>query len=314
MANVTDPLARAIHGTDPQNLIEYITRQRIYDSLFWKEQCFGLTATDVAEKVVQQVQALGGTYGGNNKPTRFLCLTLKLLQIQPEDDVIDELISNDDFKYVRALGIFYLRLTGRPADIYEKLEPVLMDYRKLRRRNQNDWSIIRMDEFVESLLRDERVCGVALPRLPKRDILVQGGYLEGPRPSPMYAILWPDSNANFSLPDDLESLKSCANRIETVLDQMSRAGNSHAKIVLDKRRERRLETSSNVDDDNNKAKKSTKSTMGSRLFKRPAVSSSEQEKNASIELPDNSNDGVAIEHSDEYWNEQRKMLGMKPLH
>jgi pre-mRNA-splicing factor 38A len=29
MANVTDPLARSVHGTNPQNLIEYITRQRV---------------------------------------------------------------------------------------------------------------------------------------------------------------------------------------------------------------------------------------------------------------------------------------------
>jgi pre-mRNA-splicing factor 38A len=50
MANVTDPLAGAVHGTDPQNLMEYITRQRIYDCRYWKEECFGLTAADVLEK------------------------------------------------------------------------------------------------------------------------------------------------------------------------------------------------------------------------------------------------------------------------
>ena len=49
MANVTDPLARTVHGKDPQNLIEYITRQKIYDSIYWKEECFGLSATDVHE-------------------------------------------------------------------------------------------------------------------------------------------------------------------------------------------------------------------------------------------------------------------------
>ena len=52
MANVTDPLAKAIHGTNPQNLIEYITRQRIYDSQYWKEECFGLTAEGVGIMVV----------------------------------------------------------------------------------------------------------------------------------------------------------------------------------------------------------------------------------------------------------------------
>ena len=106
MANVTDPLARAIHGTNPQNLIEYITRQKIYDSQYWKEECFGLSAVDIAEKAALQIKAVGGSYGGNSKPTRFLCLVLKMLQIQPDEDIVEELISNEDFKYVRALGRF----------------------------------------------------------------------------------------------------------------------------------------------------------------------------------------------------------------
>ena len=65
MANVTDPLARNIHGTNPQNLIEYITRQKIYDSQYWKEECFGLNAVDIAAKAAQ-LRAVGGSYGGNS--------------------------------------------------------------------------------------------------------------------------------------------------------------------------------------------------------------------------------------------------------
>ena len=97
MANVTDPLARTVHGTNPQNLIEYITRQKIYDSLYWKEHCFGLSAADVAAKAATDLKAVGGSYGGNNRPTRFLCLTLKLLQIQPEEGIIASFIENRDF-------------------------------------------------------------------------------------------------------------------------------------------------------------------------------------------------------------------------
>ena len=43
------------------------------------------------------------------KPTPFLCLVLKMLQIQPEKDIVIEFIKNEDFKYVRALGAYYLR-------------------------------------------------------------------------------------------------------------------------------------------------------------------------------------------------------------
>ena len=132
MANVTDPLARHIHGTNPQNLLEYITRQKIYDTRYWKEECFGLAAVDIAEKAATQLKAVGGSYGGNSQPTRFLCLVLKMLQIQPDDDVVEELVSNEEFKYVRALGAFYLRLTGRPADIYAQLDQIADKYGDFR--------------------------------------------------------------------------------------------------------------------------------------------------------------------------------------
>jgi pre-mRNA-splicing factor 38A len=177
MANVTDPLARSVHGTNPQNLVEYITRQKIYDSLYWKEECFGLSATDVARKA-SELKAIGGSYGGNNRPTRFLCLTLKLLQIQPEDGITLSFIENEDFKYVRALGAFYLRLTGRPAEIYECLEPLYADFRKLRYRETNGWKLTHVDELIDELLCSDRYCGIALPHLPRREMLVNAGYLD----------------------------------------------------------------------------------------------------------------------------------------
>jgi pre-mRNA-splicing factor 38A len=37
-------------------------------------------------------------------------------------------------RYVRILGAFYLRLVGKPTDVYQYLEPLYNDYRKLRRR------------------------------------------------------------------------------------------------------------------------------------------------------------------------------------
>lgn len=43
MANRTQKDAASVKGTNPQYLIEKIIRTRIYDSLYWKEQCFGLS-------------------------------------------------------------------------------------------------------------------------------------------------------------------------------------------------------------------------------------------------------------------------------
>ena len=37
----------------PQNMVEYIIRQKIYDSFYWKQECFGLTAELLVEKGVE---------------------------------------------------------------------------------------------------------------------------------------------------------------------------------------------------------------------------------------------------------------------
>jgi len=37
-------------------------------------------------------------------------------------------------RYLRVLGAFYMRLVGKPVDIYQYLEPLYNDYRKLRFR------------------------------------------------------------------------------------------------------------------------------------------------------------------------------------
>jgi hypothetical protein len=127
-----------------------------------------------------ELDHIGGTYGGNNKPVAFMQLVLKvslrharalaavrpsrevnnpdamqrsdrlasrltpptpassdrkraqLLQIQPEKEIVVEFIRNEDFKYVRALGAFYMRMVGKALDVYQYLEPLLNDYRKLR--------------------------------------------------------------------------------------------------------------------------------------------------------------------------------------
>ena len=86
-----------------QNLVEKILRTKIWQSMYWKEHCFGLTAESLVDKAAA-LNHCGGTYGGARKPTNFMCLLLKLLQLQPEKGIIVEFIKNDDFKYVRLLG------------------------------------------------------------------------------------------------------------------------------------------------------------------------------------------------------------------
>lgn len=168
MANRTQKEGAVVRGRNPQNLIEKIIKQRIYESIYWKEECFGLSAEKVIDKGIE-LRYIGGVYGGNFKATPFLCLTLKLLQIQPEKDIIIEFIRQDDFKYIRALGAFYIRLTFSAVEIYKYLEPLYNDYRKLRHMNKDGrFELIHMDEYIDNLLRSEAYLGITLPHIQVR--------------------------------------------------------------------------------------------------------------------------------------------------
>ncbi|XP_054718250.1 pre-mRNA-splicing factor 38A-like [Uloborus diversus] len=178
MANRTVKDAQSVRGTNPQYLIEKIIRSRIYDARYWKEECFALSAELLVDKAME-LKFIGGVFGGNIKPTPFLCLVLKMLQIQPEKDIVIEFIRQEDFKYVRALGAFYMRLVGTSLDCYKYLEPLYNDYRKLRRQSrQGEFEIVHMDEFIDEILHEERLCDVILPRIQKRHILEANNDLE----------------------------------------------------------------------------------------------------------------------------------------
>ncbi len=97
-------------------------RTKIYETNYWKEHCFGLTAAGIVEKAVE-LRYVGGTYGGARKPCEFMCLVLKMLQIQPDKEIILEYIRNEDYKYVRLLGRSFIG--GYVYSDYSILNPVI---------------------------------------------------------------------------------------------------------------------------------------------------------------------------------------------
>ena len=136
-----------------------------------------------------ELDHVGTVYTSIHRPTRFICLVLKLLQIGPSMDIVLEFINNEDYKfviffnlyfiyrYVTALGMFYLRLVGTPELIYKTLEPFYSDFRKLRLNTPEGWKIIHMDEFVDELLENQMAFTISLPLLPARKVLELRGDL-----------------------------------------------------------------------------------------------------------------------------------------
>lgn len=177
MANRTDLNAVCVHGGDPQELIEKAMREQIYRSTYWRVNCFGQNAAGVVHLSVR-LRYVGGAVGVLNEATPFLCLVQKLLQLGPENAIIDAYLQQDDFKYARALAAFYVRLTARATRVYETLERLYSDFRKiLIRRSTTEFHILRFDQFVQSLLEDPIVLGITLPRLQSRQVLVDNAQL-----------------------------------------------------------------------------------------------------------------------------------------
>jgi pre-mRNA-splicing factor 38A len=181
--------ALAPNGLNPATIMEKAVRERIVDSYFYKEQCFGVNEADIVDRVVEHVDYIGGVAGTVQKPTPFLCLAFKLLQLAPSDDILDEYLAfgGEKFKYLRALAAFYIRLTRTDKDVYARLEPFLEDRRKLRRKGRDGTTLTYMDVFVDDLLTKDRVCATSLWKMRKRDILEDLELLE-PRVSPLGAL------------------------------------------------------------------------------------------------------------------------------
>lgn len=134
------------------------------------------SAESLIDKAIE-LKAIGGVYG-NNKPTDFMCLLLKLLQIQPEKEILLEYLQADEFKcvrpltprcidvlftqhrYLRALAAIYIRMTFHAAEVYDILEPLLKDYRKIRYRNSG------MSLFVCEMSRSSSDNTSRLPTYP----------------------------------------------------------------------------------------------------------------------------------------------------
>jgi len=203
-----------IRGQNPALLFEKGVRERITESYYWKEQCFGLNAATLCDRAAH-LKFIGGTTGITGKPTPFLCLAFKMLQLVPEKAIVLEYLNFADeeeegdgdvkkeeeeghekpqdpnaagklgqFKYLRCLAAFYIRLAWEPVEIYTTLEPLLTDYRKIKRRLKDAFTLTHVDQFIDDLLTKDRMCATSLWKLPSRANLEDLDMLE-PRESPL---------------------------------------------------------------------------------------------------------------------------------
>lgn len=215
MSNKTVYGAKTVHGSDPQLLIEKITRERIYASMYWKEKCFGLTAESVLDRALE-LSSVGASYGAQQKPTEFLCLLLKLLQLQPSEEIVLAYIEAEEHKYLRLLGALYYRYVFPSVKVYKVLEPLLIDFRRIRiRQRDGTFALKRFDELIWIMLREEKWFECVMPRLTKRQTLEDSGELPSARHSIIEQEYTEEDNTDSALIEDVEEKPPVyANEIE----------------------------------------------------------------------------------------------------
>src|SRR6266516_7508549 len=108
-----------IRGQNPATLFEKPVRERIVESYYWKESCFGVNEADIVDRVVETVTFVGGVVGsgaGGGKPSPFLCLAFKMLQLGVEEAIVRLMLEQEEFKFVYLItpnSVFNPSLTDR---------------------------------------------------------------------------------------------------------------------------------------------------------------------------------------------------------
>lgn len=167
------------------HLIEAIVRNRIKDSLFYKQYLYLTNEQTILPVIINQVHYVGGL-DSSNRPSPFLCCLLRLLEIDPSAAIIKAYLARPEFKYLTCLTLFYCRMTQKPVEVYTLLDSYITNYGKLRMKlvtpSMRDgfpvnFTLTYIDEFVDSLLQ-QRCLGIILPVIESRQLLVNKGMIK----------------------------------------------------------------------------------------------------------------------------------------
>jgi pre-mRNA-splicing factor 38A len=328
-------------STAAQNIsqVELILRNRVFNCYYWKDKCFGLTSETIIDKVLE-IKYIGGMNHSSNQPTDFICLFIKMLQLNPSEEIVDEYLSDPDLKYLRALTALFIRFAYPPVKIYTKLEKLFCDYKKLVILKSKGYAIIHMDEYIDSLLNDENIFEISLPKIPKRSVLEENGSLK-----PYVSVLENELNIDRNKKDD-ESEDESETESEKDIDifqnlkipdnffknkKRKRSEDKKDEEKRDKDKDKNKKDKDKEKDKNNNDKKITEKkyiitddkikidkNVGIKNIedKKDKKDKSKDDKNISQNKEKDKNDGGTIKlpdldpESDEYWLELRKRLGI----
>lgn len=275
-------------------VIEKIIRNKVYNCLYWKEKCFGLTSESIIDNALE-LKYIGGMINSLNQPSDFICLVVKMIQLNPKEDIIDEYLSIPEYKYLRALTAFYIRVTFPFVKVYQKLEGMYCDYRKLRLcSREGKYSITHMDEYIDDLITKEMVLDITLPSLPKRIVFENNNEL-----MPKVSLLETDlilNNANTE-GEDIDNANDELNA-DDIFDDIKIPDE-----FFKGKRKRAFKVEDNHSDQEDISIANIKKHKVSETKTNIIASQAKNNNNDTKEIP-------LDENSPEYWLELRKKIGL----
>ncbi|KAH3672198.1 hypothetical protein WICMUC_004427 [Wickerhamomyces mucosus] len=153
---------KTYNGINTILYVEKIVRERVFDSLYWKQYCFGLNEATILDKAME-LQVIG-SFETSGRPFPFMCLLVKLIQLAPSIEIIQFYLTQDRFKYLKVLALLYVRIVLKD---YEILKENLNDYRKLRVFINGQYKLSYIDEVVDNLINDNYFIGLTLTYMDK---------------------------------------------------------------------------------------------------------------------------------------------------
>eukprot|EP00672_Neobodo_designis_P010362 CAMPEP_0174860776 /NCGR_PEP_ID=MMETSP1114-20130205/49991_1 /TAXON_ID=312471 /ORGANISM="Neobodo designis, Strain CCAP 1951/1" /LENGTH=160 /DNA_ID=CAMNT_0016095761 /DNA_START=69 /DNA_END=547 /DNA_ORIENTATION=+ len=154
------------------NALSEVLRKKVLRSSYWLGRCADATFLDVVA-LAADLDFVEGMRGEAEmaQPTPFVCLIQRLCQLDPPPELIHELIDQKQLKYVRLLGILFVRLTVEdPVAVHAAIDVGLADFRMVRVREPLGAAVEAqpLDVAVEKLVEEETFFGVPLPSLLSR--------------------------------------------------------------------------------------------------------------------------------------------------
>lgn len=167
------------------HLIETIVRNRIKDTIFYKQYLYLTNEQTILPVIVNHVKYISGL-DANNRPGPFLCCLLRLLEISPSSIIIQIYLNQTNFKYLTALILLYIRMTYKSHEVYSITDPYFSNFSRLKVQLSSpkfhngiavNYDFTFMDVFVDELLHNDRVVDILLPRMESRLDLMDKGVL-----------------------------------------------------------------------------------------------------------------------------------------